>query len=1259
MKEENSKDRNKLLKFLIKKLNEKGIKDKAKKEVFDFLKNAINEKIIEKGNKEDASRKERLKKNLGKIIYDFIANVEEKKAPKDAFFEAVLNQIRKEPPKEKQKQQEEEKFDKFAKFGDLFNIVKKRVYNKKAQRDKTGWSGVERKLFGKPISESFTSLLSRIEKLVKECESLLVDAALNNEKLMLATLALIRTDLKSLYSEVNKYGLELEKRKAIESFLQKVILGNISTQDPLAFMIDLGGNIYRMILRKKIESYGKATAERIKEIKKILDDYEKTLKEYRIHIEKKKRKKQQQKQKEQQKKRRGRGSEGGGEAGKGGGGEPPPSPPKPPSSPPPKPPSSAPPPPKPPSSPKELTSGAGIKFPPIPPFSGPDKLKVGGGSPGNPPLLGGGAAEIPFLFEKKTPEAAEIIRKDQLENEIRKFESAISPVQKSIETFYGPEKVPAAPEIPSIAPPETPEENALAPVPKLLLPAKEELMEERGIQKYVDRLEKEIQEIKASNKGFNIKQTYTISPEIEEIAPLKRKDEEIEKIEELNDKVIEKLENIEKNTEKIEKSNEYLKKISEDIKDIEAEDKRHNKFIEDTEKDKEYEKRDIIDEYTSTEAAKPKGRRVPLISVITDIGDATIPPVGVGGIGGEGATETLRLTGRAGTITKPVEPPQEEGGVSKTGMIGAALGAAGVLFGKKLFKRFPTKVGKVANVLAYANKIPGLGKLGKFGKFAKILGEAGEKVKGYAAAQEALGTQAGAGAGGILGKIGGFFGFGGGGGAGAGGAGAAAQGGGFLGKIAGALKLSPKVTGALGKVGNVASKVGKKLPGLLGSGIYLASQMFDDTKPIGERISRGLVGLGGTALGAKIGGSLGAIAGSFIAPGVGTAIGGALGAALGSSLGAFLGEAGGGKLYDMIFGKSETAEPGTRRSPWQERKSGPSRVNVDTTRREISKALENVTIKPNTQLKSLEEVLGKELAVNAAKVAATEGGMTSEGNLRTDAINRSSLAAGMFQFLPRVAVETAKNLEDENKELKKKFEPFIKELEKEGKLSQKSKEEVAKLVASLSEKEQATLYKKYIEPLAIVRGGYENLTAEELKSYGLAPSSETSDSDDDTIVYRKGTPAYDQNTYLDLNKDGVITKGEIREYSKRAVQRREVAFNRFMGRNAEGYVPAAAAAEPPVTARAAAPPPAPAGVERPLPVIMAANRIIRPETAELARESMTRTETATGPAPTQIINVDQRTVTAPRGNANERPQIVTVRNTDNTVQKALEKTYFI
>ncbi|MCX8009067.1 MAG: hypothetical protein N3A54_05215, partial [Patescibacteria group bacterium] len=461
----------------------------------------------------------------------------------------------------------------------------------------------------------------------------------------------------------------------------------------------------------------------------------------------------------------------------------------------------------------------------------------------------------------------------------------------------------------------------------------------------------------------------------------------------------------------------------------------------------------------------------------------------------------------------------------------------------------------------------------------------------------------------------------------------------------------------------LASKVGKILP-FLGPGIYLLSQLGGE-KPLKEKLMRGGGGLGGMLLGAKLGGALGASAGSII-PFAGTAVGGILGATLGSSLGAFFGEGIGGKVYKNFFGEVEKSEPGSEKSPWRNER----RINLDIPKSRTFEKIEGSggVFKRDSQLEKLKKILGEKLAFEAAQVAATEGGIDKEGNLKTDAINKQSLAAGLFQFLPSVGVDTISRIDD--KSIKEKFQKYIDELEKNKKLSSESREEVAKLIASLNEEEQATIYKKYIEPLAVAKGGYENLTAEDLKSYGLSPMAELTNSDDDMVVYKKGTPAYDQNPYLDLDKDGVITKGEIRSYSEKLMKNRTTAFNRFLRKNMENSVKmevgstengwtVASLTQKPLSPSVSEEREEKREVIRPQPVLIASRRAIAPETSELAKEATTQSQQSSTPSPqpTTIV-VDNRSVLTQRSNSSQRMEIATVRNTDPTIQKALEKSYF-
>lgn len=393
-------------------------------------------------------------------------------------------------------------------------------------------------------------------------------------------------------------------------------------------------------------------------------------------------------------------------------------------------------------------------------------------------------------------------------------------------------------------------------------------------------------------------------------------------------------------------------------------------------------------------------------------------------------------------------------------------------------------------------------------------------------------------------------------------------------------------------------KVGKVLGRL--SGIpYIIGQISEGIKrkdPAGKIAAKTI----GGALGMYGGGALGSLLGG---------VGGFAGAIGGTWIGENLGE----RIYESLFGK--------KTSP-----VGPVVEPEAPTRRR----------RPKIDISKMTNI-----AKAAFSVGITEGGYDrNTGELKTDSINTQSQAAGIFQFLPGTALEVVKNLDDEN--LKEKFKDVLQATPSDLRTKEK-REEVAKIVASLSAEEQMKMYNKFIEPL-VNKVGAENITPELLKAYGFAPV--ILNKKDEDVIYSKGSPAYEQNQFLDLDKSGDITKAEILEASKNIIRRGQREYTRRFGQMPE---PAPPQAQPP----AQPPPPAP-----PQTVLAQATPPITRQTAELVRNTEQRRELERGPI--VAVNAPQTTniMTEQGGRSGSRANQVPVRNIDPTYQRALEKTYF-
>lgn len=309
-------------------------------------------------------------------------------------------------------------------------------------------------------------------------------------------------------------------------------------------------------------------------------------------------------------------------------------------------------------------------------------------------------------------------------------------------------------------------------------------------------------------------------------------------------------------------------------------------------------------------------------------------------------------------------------------------------------------------------------------------------------------------------------------------------------------------------------KIPKRAP-LLGI-ILTAGQVYENIKrgeDVSRAITKGIGSLGGGLLGGFLGGS----AGTFLGGPAGSIVGGLAGYTAGEAIGQNITE----KLYDFLTGKENK----------------PKVIQTQARSPEQTSQI----IKNNEQLSALAKVFGsEELAIEAAKVAATEGGLDSKtGKLLTTSINKQSQAAGAFQFLPSTALELAEKTGD----VKDKFKDLLEEKQKKG-MTKELREKVAKRVAELSMEEQAKMYMNFIAP--IIKNKEKNtVTAEELKAFGFAPIiSKLNDSD---IVYRQNSIQVKQNPYLDLDKSGDISKKEIIDYSKSLMGRRETQFARVFG----------------------------------------------------------------------------------------------------------------
>lgn len=428
-----------------------------------------------------------------------------------------------------------------------------------------------------------------------------------------------------------------------------------------------------------------------------------------------------------------------------------------------------------------------------------------------------------------------------------------------------------------------------------------------------------------------------------------------------------------------------------------------------------------------------------------------------------------------------------------------------------------------------------------------------------------------------------------------------------------------KAGGRLAKGAKVLGKVGKvsKVAPLVGTALYAGGQIIEG-KEKGESTGKIVAKTAGGLAGGLAGAKLGAVIGTAIAPGIGTAVGAGAGGLLGGLIGTLTGENVAGALYDKFFGQPEYKEvkPIDRKTPAAGKDS-----------------LSQVQVKEESQLADLQEVLGKNLAGPAAQMAITEGGYDKKTRkLKTDTINKESQAAGMFQFLPSTAVEMASKVEDQA--LKEKFKPYIEQVQKKKPLD---REGVAKLVASLSVKEQAQLYKKFIEPL-VKKYGEENITADMLKSYGFAPAIHTTNKKSEDVVYKKGTQAYELNKMLDPDKSGEVTKQEIEDVSEKIIEKSTTPFEDFIGANT---IPKPGEERVVVAKR-----------EETIP--------IPPSRRSLIRESAARQEQQAAvqqPVQVALNNQTVNNINPPSGN-NERGNPVNTRNVDPIYQKSLEKSFF-
>lgn len=468
------------------------------------------------------------------------------------------------------------------------------------------------------------------------------------------------------------------------------------------------------------------------------------------------------------------------------------------------------------------------------------------------------------------------------------------------------------------------------------------------------------------------------------------------------------------------------------------------------------------------------------------------------------------------------------------------------------------------------------------------------------------------------------------------------RGGGLLGKLP---KFGPKAAKAAGWLA-------KKSP-YIGPIVYTGGQVIEgiaNKRSAGNIVARASGGLAGGILGAKVGAALG----SLVGPGPGTVAGGLIGGILGTLLGEETGKRIGEALKNLFFKKideydlteteraiklqREKIQPRPARTPAQRPlelaapKQSQEETSVSVKKEEqlpVGEAVEG------SQLKEMQDILGEKLAIEAAKVAITEGGYDKKTKkLKTTSINKESQAAGMYQFLPSTALDLAAKIEDP--EIKKKFQPFLDEKQKTGKIN---REGVAKVVSELSTKEQTMLYKKYLEPLLKREGGAENITAAKLKAYGFAPVSQLGSKSDETVIYKEGGKAYEQNRFLDPDQSGDITKKEIEDTSEKIIKKGESSFEDFIAANRR---------------------PLPRQREETVVVAKAEAPKVTPTTTSLMKESQTKAEKQASVVQVAYNNTyNTNNMNKDKGIDNtSRASAMPTRNPDPIYQKSLEKLYY-
>jgi len=325
-----------------------------------------------------------------------------------------------------------------------------------------------------------------------------------------------------------------------------------------------------------------------------------------------------------------------------------------------------------------------------------------------------------------------------------------------------------------------------------------------------------------------------------------------------------------------------------------------------------------------------------------------------------------------------------------------------------------------------------------------------------------------------------------------------------VGKAVGSVKNIPSLSKGVGAV----SKVGKSIPvlsGLISGGVeYLESGNASRSVAVG----------GGSLVGGVAGAKTGAALGTMIAPGVGTVVGGIAGGIIGSIAGEKMGRVMSDWTDDFssVTNKfSDTFYSILKNwSSW-------FKETFEGIKLWFKETMPSVFDKPNQEIASgtdiskvLEASFDKDLAENIKKLIMTEGGKDST-------INRSSGAAGFYQFMPSTAKDLAKKLNIQE-------------------INDADIKDVPTIVSNLPADTQTKMYKEFISELLKVK---PNPSFADLKATGFAPGRYVpalKSNNMSATMYNKNLGGVEANAFStnpefqkwDVNEDGVLTAEELK-----------------------------------------------------------------------------------------------------------------------------------